>query len=110
MILESKGLFSGDRAQMSKKVKKILKRGHWIYGGTVQSEVWIIQQNYFEGPTIIDEEPTPGYPPYDENGMFYYAGYVQKGVIRGVSNVYGSADEAVRVAERTIQGPVTWEP
>jgi hypothetical protein len=95
---------------MSEQVKKIVKRGHWIYGGTVPSEVWIVKQNYFEGPTPTDEEPTPGYPPRDENGMFYYAGYVQKGAIKGISNVCGSVDEAVRLAEQTIQGQINWEP
>jgi hypothetical protein len=88
---------------MRKQVKKVVKKGRWIYGDTVQSEVWIIQQNYFEGPTMTDEAPTPGYPPQDENGMFYYAGYVQNGAIKGISNVCGSSDEAERLPERTIR-------
>jgi hypothetical protein len=55
---------------MSEKVKKIVKKGRWIYGDTIQSEVWIIKQNYFEGPTPTDEDLTPGYPPRDGEGCF----------------------------------------
>jgi hypothetical protein len=95
---------------MNNRVKQIVKRGHWIYGGTVKSEVWIIKQNYFEGPAITDEDPTPGYPPTDENGMFYYAAYAQQDTIKGVSNVRGSADEAMHLAEQTIQSKIDWEP
>ena len=80
-----------------------------MYDGTVPSEVWIIQQNYFEGPPILDEELTPRYPPYDEHGFFYYAAYVQQGAIRGVSLICGSTDEAARLAERTIHVQITWE-
>jgi hypothetical protein len=94
---------------MSEQVKKITKRGRWIYGGTAPSEVWIVMQNYFEGPTIPDEELIPGYPPCDENGMFYYAAYAQQGKIRSVSKCCGSQHEAVRLAESTIQGQITWE-
>lgn len=61
-------MFVKRNAWKSTQVKEIIKRGRWIYGGTVQSEVWIIKQNYFEGPTPMDEDPTPGYPPRDENG------------------------------------------
>ena len=42
--------------------------------------------------------------------MFYYAGYARKGAIKGISNVCGSVDEAVRLAEQTIQGQINWEP
>jgi hypothetical protein len=62
-----------------------------------------------QGPTPDDEDRTPGYPPRDENGMFYYAGYVQESAIKGVSNVCGSSEEAVRLAEQTIQSQITWE-
>jgi hypothetical protein len=33
---------------MNEQIKKVVKKGTWSYGGTVPSEVWIIQQNYFE--------------------------------------------------------------
>jgi hypothetical protein len=71
--------------------------------------VLIFRQNYFEGPHIEGEEPTSGYPPRDHDGIFYYAAYVQSGAIRGLSNVYGSIDEAARAAERTIQGSIVWQ-
>jgi hypothetical protein len=94
---------------MSARVKEIVRRGKWVYGEEVISEVLIFRQNYFEGPRITDEEPTPGYPPRDQHGMFYYAAYAQRGVIRGVSNVCGSVNEATQLAEQTIQGPIVWE-
>jgi hypothetical protein len=40
--------------------------------------------------------------------MFYYAAYAQDGVIRGISNVCGSATEAALLAEKTIQGQIVW--
>jgi hypothetical protein len=94
---------------MSTRVKEVVRKGRWNYGGKVPSEIWIIQQNYIEGPRIEDEEPTPGYPPYDGNGMFYYAAYMQKGAIRGVSRLCRSAEEAVSLAEQTIHGQAEWE-
>lgn len=94
---------------MSAHVKEIVRRGKWVYAEAVPSEVLIFRQNYFEGPPIADEEPTPGYPPRDEDGMFYYAAYAQTGAIRGVSNVCGSATEAAQLAERTVQGQIIWE-
>ena len=93
---------------MSGHVKEITKRGRWMYGGTAPSEVWIIKQSYIEGPPI-DEEPTPAYPPYDLNGMFYHAAYVRQDAIRGVSNLCGSSDETVLLAERTILGTIVWD-
>jgi hypothetical protein len=68
---------------MSERVEGVVKRGRWIYGATVQADVWVIRQNYFEGPTPDDEDRTPGYPSRDESEMSYYAGYEQKGEIKG---------------------------
>jgi len=35
---------SAKSKKMSEKVRKIVKKGRWIYGDTIQSEVWIIKQ------------------------------------------------------------------
>lgn len=94
---------------MAQNVKEIVRRGRWMYDGTVPTEVCIVRQNYFEGPPIVDEEPTPGYPPRDENGMFYYVAYKQRGSVRSVSNLCGSAEEAAALAERTVQDPIVWD-
>jgi hypothetical protein len=110
MILSYRRILPWNKhTEMAKKIKKIVKKGRWVYGNTVPSEVWIIKQNYFEGPTSPDEDRTPGYPPRDEKGMFYYASYVLTGATRSISIVCGSVDEAVLLAERTIQGEITWE-
>ena len=63
---------------MTNRVKETVKRGTWIYDGTAPCEVWIIKQNFIEGPRIDAEELHPGYPPYDEHGEFYYAAYAVK--------------------------------
>jgi hypothetical protein len=41
--------------------------------------------------------------------MFYYAAYVQEGTVRGVSNLCGSADEPVLLADKTIQDKISWK-
>jgi hypothetical protein len=48
---------------MSERVFQIVRRGSWLYDHTVPAEVQIVRRNYFDGPKIVDEEPTPGYPP-----------------------------------------------
>jgi hypothetical protein len=54
---------------MTDRVRKIVKRGTWIYDGTVPCEVWILKQNFIEGPPIDDEELQLGYLPYNEHGV-----------------------------------------
>lgn len=95
---------------MAGRIRQIVKRGTWLYDGTLQSKVLIIRCNYFEGPKIIDEEPTPGYPPTDSEGCFYFPEYDIPGGNRGSgSRVFGSLAEAVRKAETTIKGPIIWQ-
>ena len=93
----------------SEKIRQVLRQGTWLYGGVTKSDVWIIRQNYFEGPEITDEEPTVGYPPRDNEGCFYFPEYRIPGAGAGSgSGVFGSAEDAIRRAE-AICGPVAWE-
>jgi hypothetical protein len=95
---------------MTERIKEIVKRGTWLYDGTVRAEVLIIRQNYFEGPKIVDEEPTPGYPPTDSQGCFYAIEYdIPRGGAGGSGPVFGSLADAVQKAEATIKGPIVWK-
>lgn len=92
------------------KIKETLRRGTWLYGGTVRAEVSILRQNYFEGPAVMDEPQTPGYPPTDRDGCFYVVSYEIPGASKGTGGlVFGSAEEAIRHAEATLKTPINWE-
>jgi hypothetical protein len=93
---------------MTERVKDIVRKGRWLYDGTVPSEVWIIRQNYFEGPTITEEESDTNYPRRDGDGMFYYAAFAQQSTVKSVSNLFGSAEEAVQEADHIVHG-ITWD-
>jgi hypothetical protein len=93
------------------RLRQIMRRGTWLYGGSVEAAVAIVRQNYFEGPQPEDEPPTPGYPPVDEDGCFYGVEYAIPGAGAGSgSQVFVSLEEAVRHAETTIESPIAWEP
>jgi hypothetical protein len=95
---------------MTEKIKQTLKHGTWLYGGVTKSDVWIIRQNYFEGPALPEEEKTPGYPPTDAEGCFYLPSYNIPGAGAGSGGpVFGSMEEAVRHAETIVKSGVTWD-
>ena len=94
---------------MTSRVFQIVQRGSWLYDGNVPAEVQIVRRNYFDGPTGVDEEPVPGYPPRDSEGCFYAIDYYLENGQKGVcGEVFGSVDEAAREAERTLRSPITW--
>ena len=92
---------------MSKQVKKIVRTGSWLYAGGVRMEVWIIKQNFLEGPKVQDEEVESGYPACDESGFFYYAAY-GPGKIRSISKLCRSEQEAVEIVQNTLKGSIKW--
>ena len=94
---------------MTDRIFQIVRRGSWLYDGTVPAEVQIVRRNYFDGPTIIDEEPLPGYPPRDAEGCFYAIDYYLENGQKGVGEVFGSLEAAVTGAERTLRRPITWQ-
>jgi hypothetical protein len=57
---------------MVERVRQIVKRGTWLYDGTVPCEVRVIKTNYFEHPGPDDEEKDESYPPRDADGNFYF--------------------------------------
>jgi hypothetical protein len=84
-----------------------MRRGTWLYGGSLEAAVSIVRQNYFECPRPEDEPPTPGYPPVDDDGCFYAVKYAIPGAGAGSgSRVFGSLEEAVRHAEMTVHTPL----
>ena len=94
----------------NKKIRQVLRHGSWLYGGTTKSDVWIVRQNYFEGPKITDEEIDPSYPPSDAEGCFYFPEYCIPGAGAGSGgNVFGTIDEAIDKAEKILGSSVTWD-
>ena len=91
------------------RLKQTVKHGTWLYDDTALSEVWIIKQNYFDGPASDDEEKTPDYPPVNEKGEFFYVAYGRGGQVMGISNVVSSASEAIQIAESTLKKPIQWD-
>jgi hypothetical protein len=95
---------------MTERVKEIVRRGSWLYDGSVSAGVSIVRRNYFDGPKIVDEEPMPGYPPTDAEGCFYSVEYDVPRAGRGSGGeVYGCIEDAVRAAEAILKGPVIWQ-
>jgi hypothetical protein len=95
---------------MTEKIRQILIHGTWLYGGTAESDVWIIRQNYFDGPEIIDDLVDPAYPPRDATGCFYFPEWRIPGAgAGGGGGVFGSAEEAIQQAERIIKSGITWD-
>jgi hypothetical protein len=91
------------------KIRQVLRHGTWLYGGVTKSDVWIVRQNYFEGPKFTDEEPTPGYPPTDSEGCFYLPQYRIPGAgAGGGGEVFSSIEDAIRRAE-AIVGAIAWD-
>ena len=96
---------------MSERVFQIVRRGSWLYDHTVPAEVQIVRRNYFDGPKIVDEEPTPGYPPTDAEGCFYAIDYYLSNGQKGVcGEVFASLEDAAKRAEETLQSPIPWPP
>lgn len=97
---------------MTSKIRQILKHGSWLYGGTTKSDVWIVRQNYFEGPKITDEEMDPSYPPTDAEGCFYFPEYRIPGAGAGGGGggeVFGTIDEAIGKVEKMLGSGITWD-
>lgn len=93
---------------MAERVRQIVKLGEWLYDATVPCEVRIIKTNFFEHPSDALDEGLEGYPPRDAAGNFYFVEYMIEGHVRGVSNCFGSADEAIQEAAGKLQGPIRW--
>jgi hypothetical protein len=93
-----------------KKIRQVLRHGSWLYDGTIKSDIWIIRQNYFEGPEITDEETDPSYPPTDSEGCFYFPEYRIPGAGGGSGGrVFGSADDAIDHAEKRLGIGIVWD-
>jgi len=95
---------------MTEKIRQVLRHGSWLYGGTTKSDVWIIRQNYFDGPEVTDEETDPCYPPTDAEGCFYFPEYLIPGAGAGSgSGVFGTVDEAIDKAEKILGDGINWD-
>ena len=95
---------------MTNKIRQVLRHGSWLYGGTIKSDVWIIKQNYFEGPTITDETIDPSYAPTDAEGCFYFPEYRIPGAgAGGGGGVFKTIDEAIGKAEKILGSDITWD-
>lgn len=81
---------------------RVLRRGRWLYDGTLEKPVEIVVQNwdyYFE-----DGYDAEG-PDLNEHGEAYYVMF--DGVSR--SRTFLSLDEAVDHALDILPSPVTWD-
>jgi hypothetical protein len=96
---------------MTQKIRQIIKHGTWLYGGATKSDVWIVRQNYFEGPEVTDDlRGDPEYPPHDADGCFYFPEYRIPGAGMGSGGeVVGSAEEAIFLAEKILKNGISWD-
>jgi hypothetical protein len=95
---------------MTNKIRQVLRHGSWLYDGTTKSDIWIVRQNYFEGPKITDEEIDLSYPPTDAEGCFYFPEYRIPGAGAGSGGgVFGTIDEAICQAEKILGSGITWD-
>ena len=62
---------------MSDIVKEVVRRGAWLYDGSVPGEIQVIKTDFCEEPDYGEENP--GYPPRDADGNFYYVQYTLVG-------------------------------
>lgn len=88
---------------------KIVKMGTWLYDDTVPTTVRIIVQNWdYNFEEGWDDDP----PDLNENGEAFYAVYGEQhdnGSWQSRSRTCLSLEEAIALAEKTIQGPINWE-
>jgi len=93
------------------RIREVVKRGTWLYGGAVPCEVHIFETNYSDAPPIIDDpDINPDYPPRDNAGNFYFAVYFVRGQRRGVSNCFGSVEDAQAAVAAVVGGTLKWLP
>lgn len=95
---------------------RIVEVGTWVYGGAVEKSVRVVQQNwdyyyeegFSEGMPHLSPEGYAFYivygPPLPpETGSEYcFEGYLSR------SRTCLSREDAIRLAEKTIDGPITW--
>lgn len=88
--------------------RQIVKRGEWLYDGTVPCEVRIIKANFLEHHFKSDgNPPDPNYPPRDKRGNFYLVEYeIKRGGDSSVSNYFASLEEAVNEATTKLNGAI----
>jgi hypothetical protein len=84
-----------------KRYSEIVKSGTWKYDGTVDTDVYIVQQNwdycYDEG---FEDEPEK----LNKDGVVYHV------LFAGLheSQAFMHLEEAIREAESRIAGPIDW--
>jgi hypothetical protein len=95
---------------------KIIKVGTWLYDGKVENSVRILQQNW---DSYYEEGYSDGPPDLNAEGHAFYVVYgaplsAEPGSLRATDH-YGSRsrtclslEEAVKLAETTLVGPVSW--
>jgi hypothetical protein len=90
----------------------VLRRGSWLYDGTIPAEVMIVKYRDGDLPPEPEEDQVPGYPPRDADGYFYGVNYFvhgRGGTAKGVAGrLFASPEEAARHAEATLKTPITW--
>lgn len=90
-----------------KREQRTVKHGTWLYGGTVQFDVWIVTQNYIDDPGATEEEKA--LYPYRDGDSIFFAAYGQNDAWTGISHWFRTKEEAVARAEQTITGKITWD-
>jgi len=93
-----------------------VRRGTWLYGGTLPAEVRIVKSVDWstDGIVVEDDLADPSYPPRDPDGFSYGVEYYLRGVegrtSKGVSaELFASLEDAVRHAETTLREPIKWD-
>jgi len=90
-----------------------MRRGSWLYDGTIPAEVMIVKYRDGDLPSGPEEDAMPSYPPRGADGYFYGVEYFvhgRAGRQKGVSGwLFGSPHEATKHAEATLKFPITWK-
>jgi hypothetical protein len=89
---------------MKEERAEIVKSGTWLYGGSINYEVWIVRQNfeyYYEQD--FDEAER-----LNSEGEMFVVIYAQAGQIIGGAHYFLTMAEAIAAAERGVPQGITW--
>jgi len=92
-----------------RRKQEVIRRGVWLYDGSVETPVFVIKQNW---DYYFEDGYSDGKPDLNDDGEAYYLSYSapQDGEFhRASSRTCLSENEAIRLAEETLTGGVRWK-
>ena len=87
---------------MKEEGAEIVKSGKWLYGGTVEHEVWIVRQNF----EYWHEEEYDASERLNDEGEVFAVLYARDGTVVGRGSEELNLEEAIKSAERAIAGGI----